>query len=39
MTMESNGDWEKAMKHLEKEYPYHHKVTLENTYGMHFYPE
>ncbi len=37
MTMESNGDWEKAMKPLEKEYPYHHKVTLENTYGMHFY--
>lgn len=37
LTMESNGDWEKALQVLEKEYPYQHKVTLENTYGMHFY--
>lgn len=37
MTMESNGDWEKAMRSLEEKYPYQHKVTLENTYGMHFY--
>lgn len=37
LTMESNGDWEKAMRVLEKDYPYQHKVTLENTYGMHFY--
>ncbi|MFP3592837.1 endonuclease/exonuclease/phosphatase family protein [Chryseobacterium sp. SIMBA_038] len=37
LTMESNKDWEKAMQSLEKDYPYHHKVTLENTYGMHFY--
>lgn len=37
LTMESNGDWEKALQILEKEYPYQHKVTLENTYGMHFY--
>ncbi|MEI7487152.1 MAG: endonuclease/exonuclease/phosphatase family protein [Chryseobacterium sp.] len=37
LTMESNGDWEKAMQPLEKDYPYQHKVTLENTYGMHFY--
>ncbi|MBL3549501.1 endonuclease/exonuclease/phosphatase family protein [Chryseobacterium sp. KMC2] len=37
MTMESNGDWEKAMRTLEEDYPYQHKVTLENTYGMHFY--
>lgn len=37
MTMESNGDWEKALKILEKDYSYTHKVTLENTYGMHFY--
>jgi endonuclease/exonuclease/phosphatase (EEP) superfamily protein YafD len=35
--MESNGDWEKAMTPLEKEYGFQHKVTLENTYGMHFY--
>ena len=37
LTMESNSDWEKALEVLEKEYPYQHKVTLENTYGMHFY--
>ena len=37
LTMESNGDWEKALQTLEKDYPYQHKVTLENTYGMHFY--
>lgn len=37
MTMESNSDWETALRPLEKEYPYQHKVTLENTYGMHFY--
>lgn len=37
LTMESNKDWEKALQPLEKDYPYHHKVTLENTYGMHFY--
>ncbi|MDC8103059.1 endonuclease/exonuclease/phosphatase family protein [Chryseobacterium sp. PTM-20240506] len=37
LTMESNGVWENALRALEKDYPYHHKVTLENTYGMHFY--
>lgn len=37
LTMESNGDWEKVLQILEKDYPYQHKVTLENTYGMHFY--
>ncbi len=37
LTMESNSDWEKAMRTLEKDYPRHEKVTLENTYGMHFY--
>lgn len=37
LTMESNGDWEKALQKLENEYPFQHKVTLENTYGMHFY--
>lgn len=37
LTMESNDDWEKALQKLEKDYPFHHKVTLENTYGMHFY--
>lgn len=37
LTMESNAAWEKAMRPLEKEYPNFKKVTLENTYGMHFY--
>lgn len=37
LTMESNRDWENALQVLEKEYPFQHKVTLENTYGMHFY--
>jgi len=37
LTMESNSDWEQAMRVLEKEYPYSEKITLENTYGMHFY--
>lgn len=37
LTMESNSAWEQAMRVLEKDYPHHEKVTLENTYGMHFY--
>jgi len=37
LTMESNSDWERAMRVLEKDYPNYEKVTLENTYGMHFY--
>lgn len=37
LTMESNEDWENAMRVLEKDYPNFEKVTLENTYGMHFY--
>lgn len=37
LTMESNKDWEVAMRAFEDEYPFQHKVTLENTYGMHFY--
>lgn len=37
ITMESNSDWEHAMRVLEEEYPHQQKVTLENTYGMHFY--
>ncbi len=37
LTMESNSNWEKAMRPLEKDYPQYEKVTLENTYGMHFY--
>lgn len=37
LTAESNKDWEMAMETLEKDYPHHAKVGLENTYGMHFY--
>lgn len=37
LTMESNADWEKANRLLEKSYPNTVKVTLENTYGMHLY--
>lgn len=37
ITMESNAAWERAIRVLEEEYPYTEKMTLENTYGMHFY--
>ncbi|WP_417363398.1 endonuclease/exonuclease/phosphatase family protein [Galbibacter sp.] len=37
LTMESNKDWEQALRELESDYPYNHKVTLENTYGIHLY--
>lgn len=37
ITMESHSDWERANNVLEKDYPFHVKVTLENTYGMHLY--
>lgn len=36
-TVESNSAWEKELKAIEPHYPYQHKHTLENTYGMHFY--
>ncbi len=36
-TMESNKDWELALRDLEIDYPNSQKVTLENTYGMHLY--
>ena len=37
ITIESNKDWEEANQIFEKDYPHTEKVTLENTYGMHFY--
>jgi endonuclease/exonuclease/phosphatase (EEP) superfamily protein YafD len=37
VTMESNKDWEIALRELENDYPHTQKVTLENTYGMHLY--
>lgn len=37
LTMESDHKWEQALRVLEKDYPIQEKVTLDNTYGMHFY--
>ncbi|WP_293942946.1 MULTISPECIES: endonuclease/exonuclease/phosphatase family protein [unclassified Sphingobacterium] len=37
LTMESDAAWEKALRVLESDYPNVVKVTLDNTYGMHFY--
>ena len=37
LTMESDSNWEKELRLLENDYPFQHKVTLENTYGMHLY--
>lgn len=37
LTMESDQKWERALQVLEDEYPVQQKVSLENTYGMHFY--
>lgn len=37
ITIESNADWEKAMREMETDFPHTEKITLENTYGMHFY--
>ncbi|NQD72124.1 endonuclease/exonuclease/phosphatase family protein [Sphingobacterium shayense] len=37
LTMESDSNWEKALRVLEDEYPNQQKVTLDNTYGMHLY--
>jgi endonuclease/exonuclease/phosphatase (EEP) superfamily protein YafD len=37
LTMESNEDWDTAMRKLESEYPFFQKIPLENTYGMHLY--
>ncbi|WP_010136415.1 endonuclease/exonuclease/phosphatase family protein [Ochrovirga pacifica] len=37
ITIETNKDWEKALTVFDESYPYHRKVSQENTYGMHFY--
>ncbi|WP_323758197.1 endonuclease/exonuclease/phosphatase family protein [Roseivirga sp.] len=37
VTIESNKDWELALREMEADYPYTEKITLENTYGMHLY--
>lgn len=37
LTMESDHKWEEALRNIEQDYPHTHKVTLDNTYGMHLY--
>jgi endonuclease/exonuclease/phosphatase (EEP) superfamily protein YafD len=37
ITLETNKDWENALKPIEEDYPYGHKIPLENMYGMHLY--
>ena len=37
LSMESDAPWEKALRVLEEDYPNTLKITLDNTYGMHFY--
>ncbi|MAY83094.1 MAG: hypothetical protein CMP59_03090 [Flavobacteriales bacterium] len=37
LTMETNRKWEKTLEEIEEDYPYQHKVPLENRYGMHLY--
>lgn len=37
ITLETNKDWEKALTPIEEDYPYGHKIPLENMYGMHLY--
>ena len=37
VTIESHSAWEQSNRVLEKDYPHTHKITLENTYGMHLY--
>ncbi|QIH31667.1 endonuclease/exonuclease/phosphatase family protein [Sphingobacterium sp. DR205] len=37
VTMESDAVWENALRELESDYPNVVKVSLDNTYGMHFY--
>lgn len=37
LTMETNKDWEEALKPIENDYPFCFKIPKENRYGMHFY--
>lgn len=37
LTTETNEDWENALQEIESDFPNHHKIALENRYGMHFY--
>lgn len=37
LTLESDSKWDDALKIFDKDYPFHIKVPLENTYGMHLF--
>ena len=37
LTTETNKEWEEALKVLEDDFSFNHKIALENRYGMHFY--
>ncbi|WP_032096659.1 MULTISPECIES: endonuclease/exonuclease/phosphatase family protein [unclassified Alteromonas] len=37
VTLESNEKWERALKPIEKDYPFTQFCSLENLYGMHLY--
>ncbi|WP_116496284.1 endonuclease/exonuclease/phosphatase family protein [Balneicella halophila] len=37
LTIESNSEWQNALRPIEKTYLFNVKVPLENTYGMHLY--
>lgn len=37
LAVETNNRWQKGLKVLEEEYPFHIQVPLENTYGMMFF--
>jgi endonuclease/exonuclease/phosphatase (EEP) superfamily protein YafD len=37
VTLETNVWWERALSHLESDYPHTLKCPLENLYGMHLY--
>lgn len=37
LTTETNKQWEEALKVLEDDFSYNHKIALDNRYGMHFY--
>ena len=37
LTTETNKEWENALKVLEDNFSFNHKIALENRYGMHLY--
>ncbi|ENV10913.1 hypothetical protein F966_00692 [Acinetobacter higginsii] len=37
LTLESNAEWQQALRPIEDDYPFRVAVPLENLYGMHLY--